>query len=69
MALSLMFGVSCLVPATSLGDSWQLSAIDFTDVSEHIPVGKISLPWQTEGLHEAAEVPSFLPVYTRHFLI
>ncbi|XP_056600459.1 F-box only protein 15 [Triplophysa dalaica] len=41
--------------ATSLGDSWQLSAIDFTDVSEHIPVGKISLPWQTEGLHEAAE--------------
>lgn len=41
--------------ATSFGDYWQLSAINLTDVSEHIPVGKISLPWQTEGLHEAVE--------------
>lgn len=40
---------------TSPGDKWQLSAIAFSDVSEHIPVGKISLPWQTEGLHEAVE--------------
>nr|XP_055058312.1 F-box only protein 15 [Misgurnus anguillicaudatus] len=40
---------------TSLGNNWQLSAIDFSDVSEHILVGKISLPWQKEGLHEAVE--------------
>lgn len=56
-----MFGVSCLVPAP--GGFWQLSAIDFTDVSEHIPVGKITLPWQTEGLHETAEVHSFLFIH------
>ncbi|XP_073732250.1 F-box only protein 15 isoform X2 [Misgurnus anguillicaudatus] len=40
---------------TSPENKWQLSAMDFSDVSEHIPVGKISLPWQTEGLHEAVE--------------
>lgn len=35
----------------------QLIAIDFANVSEHMPVAKISLPWQAEGLKGEVEVP------------
>uniref|UniRef100_A0A8C1WMC7 Zgc:161973 n=1 Tax=Cyprinus carpio TaxID=7962 RepID=A0A8C1WMC7_CYPCA len=33
----------------------QLIAIDFANVSEHMPVAKISLPWQAEGLKGEVE--------------
>ncbi|XP_052405366.1 F-box only protein 15 [Carassius gibelio] len=33
----------------------QLIAIDFANVSEHVPVAKISLPWQAEGLKGEVE--------------
>lgn len=35
----------------------QLITIDFANVSEHMPVAKISLPWQAEGLKGEVEVP------------
>ncbi len=40
----------------SQGDFVQLIAIDFANVSEHVPVVKISLPWQAEGLQGEVEV-------------
>ncbi|XP_051554324.1 F-box only protein 15 [Myxocyprinus asiaticus] len=40
---------------TSQGEYLLVSAIDSTDVSKHIPVGKVSLPWQAMGLEGAAE--------------
>ncbi|TRY91743.1 hypothetical protein DNTS_018985 [Danionella cerebrum] len=42
---------------TSRGAEVQLKAIDFSDVSAHKPVVKISLPWQAGGLHGDAERP------------
>lgn len=41
----------------SQGEFVQLIAIDFANVSEHVPVAKISLPWQAEGLQGEVEVP------------
>ncbi|RXN08678.1 F-box only 15-like protein [Labeo rohita] len=41
----------------SQGEYVQLIAIDFANVSEHVPVAKISLPWQAEGLQGEVEVP------------
>lgn len=35
----------------------QLITIDFANVSEHMPVEKISLPWEAEGLQGDVEVP------------
>ncbi|XP_051990887.1 F-box only protein 15-like [Xyrauchen texanus] len=43
------------IPVTSEEDYLRLDAIDFTDVSKHIPVGKINLPWQAKGLQGAVE--------------
>ncbi|KAI2667499.1 F-box only protein 15 [Labeo rohita] len=39
----------------SQGEYVQLIAIDFANVSEHVPVAKISLPWQAEGLQGEVE--------------
>lgn len=37
------------------GEYVQLNAIDFSDPSEHMPVVRISLPWQAEGLKGSVE--------------
>uniref|UniRef100_A0A672SQ13 Zgc:161973 n=1 Tax=Sinocyclocheilus grahami TaxID=75366 RepID=A0A672SQ13_SINGR len=44
----------------SQGEFVQLIAIGSSNVSEHMPVAKISLPWEAEGLQGDVEVPNMI---------